>query len=90
MAKVIQIDEKKDSLIKYLKKILTMAENGEISKILIASFMDNSEPENGACTKEVMTGFYGLDVFEMQYLVSVLQVDVNFKVVEANIDKLIE
>lgn len=86
--KVIQLDEKKESLVNYIKKILVMAEKGEIQKLMIASFMANKVDD--CLVPETLTGYYDLCELEKQYLISSLQVDLNYNVVEANVDKLIE
>ncbi|MFS0591772.1 hypothetical protein AB1L05_09230 [Cytobacillus horneckiae] len=58
-----------------------MAKHGEIKNILIAS----EDKEVNA-----VTGYCNLDVGEKQYLLSHVQVDINYQVVQANIDQLID
>ena len=65
-----------------------MAEKGEIEKIMVAAFM--VKKPDGCCVPETMTGYYNLCELEKQYLISSLQVDLNFNVAKSNIDKLIE
>lgn len=86
--KIIRLEEKKDTLVNYLRKILDMAEKGEIEKILIASFL--TDKVIGCSVPETLTGYYDLCDLEKQYLVSSLQIDLNYNIVKANIDDLIE
>lgn len=86
--KIIRLEEKKDTLVNYLKKILDMAEKGEIENILIASFLKRES--NDCCVHETLTGYYKLCDLEKQYLISSLQIDLNYNIVKANIDDLIE
>ena len=65
--KVIEIDSKRDNLVNFLKKILDMAEKGEISKIMIASFLDEKIDSDA---KETLTGYFDLDMLERQLLIS--------------------
>lgn len=92
--KIIRLEEKKDTLVNYLKKILDMAEKGEIENILIASFLKReiSEAEivDDCLVHETLTGYYKLCDLEKQYLISALQIDLNYNIVKANIDDLIE
>jgi hypothetical protein len=68
--------------------ILAMAEKGEIKDIVLACFMESEGKQKAE--KEVMTGYYNLDFSEKQYLLAHLQMDLNYKMIESNIDKLIE
>jgi hypothetical protein len=88
MNKIIRIEDKQDSLVNYIKKILDMAEKGEIEKIMIASFMKNKVED--CCVPETLTGYYDLCELEKQYLISSLQTDLSYNVVKANVDDLIE
>ena len=65
-----------------------MAEKGEIEKIMIASFM--TKKVDDCLVPETLTGYYDLCELEKQYLISSLQIDLNYNVIEANVDKLIE
>jgi hypothetical protein len=65
-----------------------MAEKGKIEKILIASFL--TDEVNGCSVPYTLTGYYDLCDLEKQYLISSLQIDLNFNIVKANIDDLIE
>jgi len=85
MAKIIRLESKQHTVVNYLKKLIEMAERGEISNILVASFYKGNKIEN-----EVMTGYFELDVIERQILVSTLQTDISYAIVESNIDNLIE
>ena len=86
--KIIRLSDKKESLVNFLKDVLEMAENGEIEKIMIASF--KTKKDDDFLVPEVLTGYYDLEHFERQYLLSSLQMDLAYSVVKSNIDELIE
>lgn len=88
MAKIINLDDKKKTLVNWLKEILDMAEKGEIKDIVLACFREDETKQKPE--KEVLTGYFNLDFSEKQYLVAHLQMDLNYKMIESNIDKLIE
>jgi hypothetical protein len=88
MAKIIRLDDKKESLVNYLKEILDMAEKGKIKSILTMA-IDESENVD-TMKKDVMIGFYDLSLNEKYYLLSHLQAELSYKLVESNVDKLIE
>jgi hypothetical protein len=88
MSKIIRLDDKKESLVNYLKEILDMAEKGKIKKILTIA-IDESENVD-TMKKDIMIGFYDLDLNEKYYLLSHLQAELSYKLVETNVDKLIE
>jgi len=87
MGKIIHLKDHKESLVKFIENILQMAKDGKIEKIMIASF--STENKDGIIP-EVLTGYYDLETLEKQFLLSVLQTDLSYFTVEANIDKLIE
>lgn len=86
MAKVVRLfndkEKSQQGLISHIEKLLDMAKRGEIKNILVSA--ETTEE------KEVLTGYYNLDVGERQYLIGHLQADITMAVVEANVDKLIE
>lgn len=86
--KIIRLEDRKQSLVNYLKKILDMAEKGEIEKFVIASFINKKHDD--CIVPEVLTGYYDVCELEKQYLISALQTDLNFSIVKNNIDDLIE
>lgn len=88
MAKVIRLDDKKESLVKYLKEILDMAEKGKIKKILTMA-IDESENID-TMKKDIMIGFYDLSLNEKYYFLSHLQAELSYRLVETNVDRLIE
>lgn len=88
MGKIIHLKDHKESLVGFLENILKLAQDGKIEKIMIASFStDKNEKEY---LPEVLTGYFDLKNLEKQYLLSVLQTDIAYFTVEANIDKLVE
>lgn len=86
MGKVVRLFNEKEKsqqgLISHIEELLEMAKRGEIINFLVSAETQNE--------KEVLTGYYNLDVGEKQYLIGHLQADVTMAVVEANVDKLIE
>lgn len=88
MSKIIRLDDKKESLVNYLKEILDMAEKGKINKILTIA-IDGAENID-TMKKDIMIGFYDLSLNEKYYLLSHLQAELSYKLVEENVDKLIE
>jgi hypothetical protein len=87
MSKVLKLKNDSHSLVIYLKKLLEMAENGEIDNILIAALVKNND---GDRVPEVLTRYYKLNDLEKQYLIGSLQTDLNYNVVKANVNDLIE
>lgn len=85
MAKVVRLfneeEQKQEELVKHIKELLIAAKNGEIKNVVIAA-----EANDG----NVLTGYCNLDVGEKQYMLGHIQSDINFQIVEANVDKLIE
>lgn len=94
LSKIIHLEDKKQSLVNYIKKILEMAEKGEIKKIMFASFIKKdlleAEIKNDCLVHEIITGYYNLSQLERQYLIAGLQTDLNFSIVKSNVDDLIE
>ena len=86
MSKIIRLDDKRKTLINYIKDILKMAENEEIEKIMIASFTKN----NSNYLPDVLTGYYKLSIVEKQLLIAGIQSDINLDIVKINIDDIIE
>lgn len=87
MSKIIRLEDKKDSIINYLKSLLEMAERGEIDNVMVSAFAKKEKDDN---VPEVLTGYYNLGHLERQYLIASLQTDLAFSSVKANIDELIE
>jgi hypothetical protein len=85
MAKVFRLfnDElaKQEDLVSHIEQLLECAKSGEIKNILISAEQT---------TGDVLTGYCNLDVAEKQYMLSHIQVDINYQIVEVNVDKLIE
>lgn len=85
MAKIVkfvsQEQATKEELIEHIEKLLEWAKNDEFDNVLIATKLKDGH---------VMTGYCNLDIGEKQYLNSHIQADINFEVVRANVDELIE
>lgn len=85
MSKVIRLfnaqEAKQEALINHIEELLEMAKNGEIKNFLISAETKNNE---------VLTGYCNLDVCEKQYMLSHVQIDINYEVVKANIHDLVE
>lgn len=88
MNKIIRLEDKKDSLINYIKSLLEMAEKGEIDNVMVSAFAAKKQKNDKVA--EVLTGYYNLGHLERQYLIASLQTDLAFSSVKANIDELIE
>jgi hypothetical protein len=81
MAKVIRLKTPQDNVVENLERILEMAKKGEITGFVLAAKCPNGE---------VATSWANTDVGERNELVSHLQIDVMYAVVEANMDRLVE
>lgn len=81
--KIIHLKDHQDSLVNFIKDLLKKAENGEITMLMTAS--DDAKNEN-----VVMTGYYNCDFFQRQLFVKSQELDLAYKMVEANVDNLIE
>ena len=66
------------------------AERGEIDKIAVVAILENKEKKLDTMDKEILLGFYNLSLNEKFYLLSHLQAELSYKLVEANVDNLIE
>lgn len=77
MGKVTRLFTDKDrtqqELVNRLEEVIEMAKNGELKNIILAGEMTNGE---------VVTGYANADVVERQFLVSNMQIDINYQVVE--------
>jgi hypothetical protein len=82
--KIIHIKNKQNNLINFIKDLLKKAENGEITKLITVSDDNNSNDD------AIMTGYYNCSFMDRQLLITTLQLDLSYKMVEANVDKLIE
>jgi hypothetical protein len=76
-----QQEKAQGELVKHIEDFLEMAKRGEITNFLVSS-----QRTDGT----VMTGYCNLDVIEKQFMLSHIQIDVNYEVVRANVDDLIE
>lgn len=85
MAKVVRLfnaeDAKQEALVQHIEELLVAAKKGEIKNFLVSA-----EGTDGT----VLTGYCNLDVGEKQYMLGHIQVDINFQVIQSNVDKLIE
>jgi hypothetical protein len=85
MAKITRLfnkqEQKQEELIKHIEEFLEMAKKGDITNFLVSA-----QRTDGT----VLTGYCNLEVGEKQYMLSHIQIDVNFEVVRANVDELIE
>jgi len=88
MSKIIRLNDKRNNIINYIKELLEYAEKGEIEKIAIVSFLEKDNIDS--MDKEILLGFYNLTLNEKFYLLAHLQAELNYKLVEANVDNLIE
>ena len=85
MGKVVKMfneqEAKKEALVEHIEDLLQAAKNGELKNILVAAENHNDE---------IITGYCNLDIGEKQYMLGHIQVDINFEIVKANVDQLIE
>lgn len=81
MAKIIRFKTPQDNLVEALEKILELARNGGIENFILAAKLPNGE---------VATSWFNADVGTRNELVSHLQLDVVYAVIEANMDQLVE
>ena len=88
MSEIIRLDDKRKNIINYIKGLLEYAERGEIEKIAVVSFLEKDKVDS--LDKEILLGFYNLTLNEKFYLLAHLQAELNYKLVEENVDNLIE
>lgn len=81
MSKIIRFKTKQDDIIKALEGLLQIAKQEEITSFVFAAKCPDGS---------VATSWAEADVGTRNELVSHLQVDVMYAVVEANMDKLVE
>lgn len=85
MAKITRFfnkeEENQQALVKHIEDLLLAAKNGEITNILFSATASDGN---------ILTGYCNCDVGEKQYLLSHVQVDINYQGVQANISDLIE
>lgn len=85
MPKVIRLfnkqEQEQQELIQHIEDLLQAAKNGDIKNFLVSATNRDGD---------IVTGYCNLDIAEKQYLISHVQIDVNYQVVEANVDQLIE
>lgn len=80
--KIIHIQDRQDNLVNFIKDLLKKAENGEITKLMTTSDMKEDDA--------IMTGYYNCDFMDRQLFITTQQLDLNYKMVESNINNLIE
>lgn len=85
MSKVIRLfndkELKQEALVVHIEQLLQAAKDGELKNILVAT--ENSDGN-------ILTGYCNLDVGEKQYMLSHIQVDINYEIVKVNMDDLVE
>ena len=85
MAKVTRLfneqEKTQQELIQHIEEFLEMAKKGEVTNFLVSA-----QGTDG----RVMTGYCNLDVGEKQYMLSHVQTDINYEIVKANMDELVE
>lgn len=81
MGKVIRLYDKKNQknkdLVEHVEHLLGMVKNGEITSLAIAGHHVDGD---------VVTGYFNLDVGEKMYMISHLQVDVNYEITRVNLE----
>lgn len=85
MAKIVRFKSKSEAsnegLVELLKEITQKAEAGELVNFIFAAKLTDGN---------IATSWSNCDVGEHQELIAHSQVDINYRVVQANIDQLIE
>lgn len=81
MAKIIRFKTRQDNIVETIEDLLFKAKNGELT-----GFVFSAKCADG----NIATAWSQVDVGEMNELTSHLQVDIMYKVMEANMDKLVE
>ncbi len=85
MAKIVKFfneqEKEQAELVEQLENLVEAAKAGNLKNVMFAGELS---------TGEVATGYCHLDLPERQYLSSHIQIDINFDVVRANIDQIIE
>ena len=81
MAKIIRLKTPQDTAVESLAEVLEMAKRGELINYILAA----KRPDG-----EVVTSWANADVVERNELVSHLQIDVVYSVIEAHMDRLVE
>jgi hypothetical protein len=81
MSKIVRFKTSNDSLVESLEGLLERAKNGEFMNYIFAC---NTSDGN------IATGWCNADIGKMQELSSHLQCDIVYKMVEANMDRLVE
>lgn len=81
MSKIVRFKTSQDSVIEALENLLERTRKGDVENFVFAAKCPGGE---------VATSWCNADVGTRQELVSHLQTDINFAVVEANVDRLIE
>lgn len=81
MSKIVRFRTKQDTVVGTLEELLEKARSGDIAAFVFAAKC----PEG-----EIATSWANADMGLRQELISHQQVDLNYAIVEANVDKLIE
>lgn len=88
--KIIKLDDKRKNIVNYIKNLLEYAQRGEIEKIAVVAILEDKEKKLDTMEKDILLGFYNLSLNEKFYLMSHLQSELSYKLVEENVDNLIE
>ena len=81
MNKIVRFKTSQDNLIEALEQLLERAKSGEFHDFIFACHTSDGS---------VATGWCNTDVGVMQELNSHLQCDIVYKMIEANMDRLVE
>lgn len=79
MAKIYRYKTSQNNCVKSLEYLLERAKQGEMTGFVFAATMPDGN---------VATSWANSDVGDRQYLISHLQTDINFAIVEANADRV--
>lgn len=81
MAKLLRFKTDQDRVIDALTELLERAKQGQIKSFVFAASLNDGD---------VATAWSNAELMERAYLITHLQSDITYGVIEANIDKLIE
>lgn len=81
MAKLLRFKTDQDRVVEALEELLRIAKEGRIKGFVFAADLDDGDVATAWSNKQLM---------ERAYLVTHLQADITYGVVEANLDRLIE
>ena len=77
MGKIIKFKSKSDNLVKYLQDLIEKVKENKIDNIAVVMKAKKSD-------NYVMTGYFGLDLYERQELLSHMQLDIVNEMVYVN------